>query len=112
MAWRWHGRAEVDPDYPRAWAICDRCGFNTNLYRLSWQYQWAGFKLVNLRILVCDQCHDTPAEFLRTVVLPPDPAPIYNVRPEPYSIDETDFRVTEESDQRVTEGEEPRVLDE
>jgi len=60
-------------------------------------------KLVNLRILVCDVCHDTPAEFLRTVILPPDPAPLYNVRPEPYSIDETDFRVTEDEDQRITE---------
>jgi hypothetical protein len=88
MAYRWHGRAEVNPDWPRAWAICDRCGFNWNLYKLSWQYQFEGFQLVNLRILVCPDCIDKPAEFLRALVLPADPPPLLNQRPEPYTIDE------------------------
>lgn len=111
MAYRWHGRAEVDPSNPRAWATCDRCGFITNHYKLRWQYQWAGFQLTNLRLLVCDDCHDTPAAFLRALVLPPDPPPIFNVRPENYAIDETDFRVTEESDQRITEEDDDRVIE-
>ena len=111
MPWRPHGRASVNPENPQAWAICDRCGFNTNHYKLQWQYQWAGMKLVNLRLLVCDECHDTPAEFLRAIILPADPPPLYNVRPEPYSIDETDFRVTEDVDQRITEDDDDRVTE-
>lgn len=88
MAWRPHGHARVNPDNPRAWATCDRCGFNFNHYMLQWQYQWTGFKLTNLRILVCDSCLDKPAPFLQAIILPPDPPPLFNVRPEPYALDE------------------------
>jgi hypothetical protein len=55
---------------------------------LQFQYQWAGFQLINLRYLVCETCLDRPAPFLKALVLPPDPPPIFNVRPEPYSVDE------------------------
>ncbi len=89
MANRPHGRyAEVDTSYPRAWATCDACGCNINHYKLSFQRQWQGFKIINLGTLVCPDCLDRPAEFLRTIVLPPDPPPLYNIRPEPYSVDD------------------------
>jgi hypothetical protein len=111
MPWRPHGHAHVNPDSPRAWATCDRCGFNFNHYMLQWQYQWGGFQLINQRILVCDTCLDKPAAFLRALVLPPDPPPLFNVRPENYAMDETDFRVTEEDDQRITETGDDRVTE-
>lgn len=88
MAWRPHGHARVNPDNPRSWATCDRCGFNYNHYMLSWQWDWGGFQLVNQRILVCDTCLDKPAAFLKAIILPPDPPPLFNVRPEPYTLDE------------------------
>jgi len=88
MAWRPHSRASVDPENPACWGTCDRCGLLYNLNRLHFQHQWSGSKLLNLRLLVCDRCLDIPAAFLRTLVLPPDPPPIFNARPEPYSIDE------------------------
>ena len=89
MAWRPHPRgASVDRSAPRAFATCDRCGFIYNHYKLSWQYEWRGPQLQNLRFLVCDRCLDVPQENLRTIVIPPDPPPIYNARPEPYGIDE------------------------
>ncbi len=88
MAYRYHGRAEVNPDNPRAFAICQRCGFITNLYKLSWQWQWQAFTLYNTGLLVCNECYDKPSEFLKTLVLPPDPPPLYNVRPENYTVDE------------------------
>ncbi|HEY6861667.1 MAG TPA: hypothetical protein VI358_18020 [Pseudolabrys sp.] len=89
MAYRWHGRARVNPDYPQAWATCDRCGFNYNLVDLQWQWDWgAGFQMYNKRILVCDECYDKPAEFLRAIVIPPDPPALYNLRIEPYAVDE------------------------
>jgi len=95
MGLRPHGRAYVDPANPRAWGTCDRCGFNYNLASLNWQYDWRGATLQNLRLLVCDTCLDEPSPWFRSIVLPPDPSPIINARPEPYTIDETDFLSTE-----------------
>src|SRR6266699_3735482 len=77
-------RAATSRRSPRAHAICDRCGFRFNHDQLSWQYQWAGPKLQNLRLLVCKRCLDVPQEQLRTVVLPPDPVSIRDPRPENY----------------------------
>lgn len=111
MAWRPHGRAEVDSSNPRGWATCDRCGLNYNLFKLNYQFQWAGTDLINLRLRVCPTCMDTPSEFLRTVIIPPDPLPLIDPRPEPYVLDEVDYRATEDGDQRVTEADEDRVLD-
>ena len=88
MGLRPHGHARVDADNPRAWATCDRCGFNYNLMALNWQYDWRGAALGNLHLLVCDKCLDEPSPWLRTIVLPPDPPPLINARPEPYAIDE------------------------
>ncbi len=80
-----HGRAQISARAPRALAVCDRCGFLYNLDRLSWQWDWQfGPRLFNLRILVCESCYDTPQESGRTIVLPPDPIPVMNTRPEDY----------------------------
>lgn len=81
-----HGRANVDRHDPRAWAICDMCGFLYNRVALRWQYEWAGNRLVNQNMLVCEPCYDKPQEQLRVIVLPADPEPIGNPRPEEYSI--------------------------
>lgn len=77
-----HGRARADRHHPRAWAVCDGCGFLFNKSDLQWQYEWAGNKLVNQNFLVCDTCYDEPQEQLRSIVLPADPTPIVNPRPE------------------------------
>lgn len=98
MAWRYHGRASVDPASPRAFGICDRCGFLHNHADLKWQYEWVGTQLQNLRILVCDTCLDDPQPQLRVIVLPPDPTPIMNARPEPYMLDEVDYLSTQLSE--------------
>lgn len=88
MALRYKGRAEVDPENPRAFGICNRCGFQHNLYMLNWQFAWMGPKIIRKNILVCSMCMDDLAEFMRTAILPIDPPPLFNVRPEPYDIDE------------------------
>jgi hypothetical protein len=41
-------------------------------------------RLINLRILVCETCLDTPQIQLRTILLPPDPVPIEYPVPENY----------------------------
>jgi hypothetical protein len=55
-----------------------------NLEDLIFQYDWTGTRLQNLRILVCEDCYDTPQEQLRARILSPDPVPVYNARPEPF----------------------------
>ena len=95
MSYRYHGRAQVDTSSPSAFGVCDRCGFLYNLKDLQWQFQYAGVGLINLQILVCDTCLDIPQPQLQAIVLPADPPPVYNARPEPYVIDETDWLTAE-----------------
>lgn len=76
-----HGRARVNPSAPRAFAACDRCGFLVNHADLRWAHDWVGPRLQNKRFLVCDRCLDVPQEQSRTIILPPDPLPIQNPRP-------------------------------
>lgn len=89
MAWRPHPRmAATDPAQPRGWGTCGRCGFVGNLVNFQWQFDWRGMSLMNLQLLVCDECLDTPQRQLGTIVLPPDPPPLLDARPEPYAVDE------------------------
>ena len=90
-----HGRAKVDSTSPRAFAICDRCGFLYNHSSLHWQYDFRGRSLANLRILVCETCEDKPQPQLKPRIIPPDPMPIPNARPERYQQYETDTRITQ-----------------
>jgi hypothetical protein len=94
MAWRFHGRAKVSSSRPQAFAVCDRCGIWHSHVDLHWQSQWSGVKLQNLRLLVCDRCLDVPQEQLKARILPPDPLPIRNPRPEYFYIDENTFLYT------------------
>lgn len=92
--WRPHPKgARVNPASPQAWGTCDRCGFIKNLADLNWQYDWQGPRMQNLRLLVCKDtgggCLDAPSEAAkRTIIIPPDPPPVFNARPEQYAIDE------------------------
>lgn len=100
MAWRPHARVRVSARNPRAAAICDRCSIPTNHDRLKWQYQYSGLRLQNLRILVCDRCLDIPNRQVGAKPISPDPIPIMNARPEPFTVtgigyDETDYMTTE-----------------
>jgi hypothetical protein len=105
MAYRWHPRnAEVDPESPRAWGTCDRCGFVYNLNKLQWQYSYQGaFVPVNTRFLVCERCLDPLNEQDQGYILPPDPEPIYNARPEPYTLDEASWLATQDGEPLITQ---------
>jgi hypothetical protein len=84
------GRAVANPNRPEAFGACDRCGFLYNLVRLKWQHQYAGTRLVNLRFLVCDTCLDEPQPQLKARMIPADPVPVRNPRPENYAAEEND----------------------
>ena len=88
------GRARTSASSPQAHAICDRCGFRYNFVDLQWQYDWRGAALQNLRILVCNNCLDTPQEQLRAIVVPADPTPIVNARVQNFEVSETDYVTT------------------
>lgn len=91
---RYHGRASVSSSNPRAFGICDRCGFLYNHNRLQWQFDYAGAGLINKRLLVCNSCNDIPQSQLRAIVLPADPTPIQNPRVQDYVAASTDQRAT------------------
>jgi hypothetical protein len=93
-------RARTDPTRPEAWATDDRTGFVGQQKNLRWQYEWNGTQLINKRVLVFSDAYDTPNRQLGTIILPPDPVPIVNARPEQYAIDEQTFRVTQSGQQR------------
>ncbi len=80
------GHAQIDPSVPEALGICDRCGNQWNLRNLQYQFYWAGPQLQNSHLRVCPDCMDIPNEQLRTIVLPPDPEPVYDTRVPPFAI--------------------------
>ena len=83
-----HSHYKVDPSSPRAKAVCDRCGQHWQLSSLLWQAEWTGPRLQNLRIYVCPPCLDKPQINRKTFVIPPDPVPVFNPRPERYTLDD------------------------
>lgn len=88
MSWRQHGRAKVSARSPSAWGVCDRCGRWYLLDELRFQYDWRGNRLQDLYIRVCDRCNDKPQEQLRPQILPPDPMPRTQPRPEAFAQDD------------------------
>lgn len=97
MSGPWHptGHAKVNARSPEAQGCCDRCYRNFSLRSLSWQFQWAGVKLQNLRLLVCCECLDTPMPQLKSIIIPADPVPVLNPRPEQYAVTVPSFIATE-----------------
>lgn len=89
MSYRYHGRAFTDATAPRAYGICDRCGFQYNLYQLQYQYQYNGTTLYNTRYRVCPTCMDIPQPQLLNPILPPDPLPVNDPRLPAYSVNES-----------------------
>lgn len=78
-------QAPVSVTKPEPVGVCDRCDFMWYLRDLTWQFQWSARKLINLHILVCPRCLDTPAPFLQTFRFGPEPQPLPNARPTQYA---------------------------
>ena len=92
MSWRPHPRrTTLDINDPDPWGTSDRSGFIGNHSEMVFQYVWGGNQLINTGVLVHPDELDLPNEQFRTLILPPDPDPLFNARPEPYVIDETDW---------------------
>lgn len=96
------GRASVSTTNPRAFGICDRCGFLYNHHELQWQFDYRGAALINIRLLVCETCLDVPQNQLRNIIVPADPTPIMNARTEDYPTASTDFFSTIDNFRQIT----------
>ncbi len=86
------GQARTSAKSPRAFAVCTRCGRWYNRDQLAFQREWRGTALVNIWVLVCEPCYDTPQEQNRAIVLPADPTPIFYPSVEDFAGDETNYR--------------------
>ncbi len=80
---RRHGRFIVNPNAPEPYGICDRHGGMVALKDLKFQKEWSGTSLRTTNLRVCSRCMDKPAEFLKTIVIGPDPVPVRDPRPIP-----------------------------
>jgi hypothetical protein len=77
------GRARVNRRAPQAFGVCDNCGIWYNHCDLVEEKQWQGNALRSTGFLVCTvTCYDEPQPQLMTPILPADPYPILNPRPE------------------------------
>lgn len=86
MSGPWHptSKAKVSVSRPSAAAVCQRCAQWRQRSELHNQRQWQGLQLQPLNIFVCDRCLDKPQVQLRTIILPPDPLPVWMPFPEPF----------------------------
>jgi hypothetical protein len=90
------GHARVSQRRPQAIGVCQRCGFWYQRSQLVPQFQWAGVKLRNLDLYVCKRtCLDVPQPQLKTIVIPPDPLPVYRPFPENFAQTVPNFMATE-----------------
>lgn len=94
---------------PRAIAICDGCGFlvQHEILREKQEYR-GGLTPVGTGLYVCPRCDDVPNPFGQLQVLPPDPRPVTNPRPDTTP---TWYLITENGDILTDENGDPFVVD-
>ena len=108
MAKRPHPSGATNNPHDGPWSSCDRCGFIYNLNRLQFQYDFNGGSTpVNLGVLCCSKCLDGLNYQKKLLILPPDPKPIMNTRPEQYVVDETNWLTAEDGTVLTTETGDP-----
>ena len=89
---------------------CDRCGMLDNGLRMQFQFDFKGGAAPqNTGLIVCDRCQDDFNFQQKLLIIPPDPPTFYNVRPESYTVDETNWLTTESGDIINTQDGEPLI---
>jgi hypothetical protein len=82
------GRARVNPRAPSAFGVCDNCGMWYNRAALVDEMQYQGNAVRPTGFKVCTRtCMDVPQPQLASPVLPSDPKPVLQPRPELYTGD-------------------------
>lgn len=110
MAKRPHPKRTTTNPHDGPWSACDRCGFLASMNRMAFQYDYLGGSVPqNLGLLVCETCTDALNFQQKLLILPPDPAPIFNTRPETYAVNETNWLTTESGDIITTDSGDPII---
>jgi len=105
VAWRQKPKlARVDPTSPKGWATDMRSGFITNAENLIEQHEWRGLKVMPTGTLTHARYLDKPQRQLGANILPPDPTPLMNARPEQYPVDENWPRLLQRGQPRYLQG--------
>lgn len=77
---------------------------------MQWQYDFLGGSVPqNRQLLLCPRCLDALRWQAKLIIIPPDPPPIFNTRPETYTVDETNWLVTDDGSVITTEGSDPII---
>jgi hypothetical protein len=76
------GASRTNPRNPFGQGVCDRTGFALQHNRMQRQFQWGGAKLFDTGYLVRPQSLDKPQDQYRSLILPGDPQPLVNPRPD------------------------------
>lgn len=89
---------------------CSTCGFLWNGSDMVFQYDFrGGSSPINTQVLRCPRCVDDMSFQQKLLIIPPDPPTFYNVRPETYAVNETNWLTTESGDIITTESNEPII---
>lgn len=99
MTYRPHPKYASNSAKAGPWSTCDRCGFINSQSDLQWQFDYVGGPVPQSQgWLVCPRCINPLTMQRQLIVLPPDPPPIFNTRPENYTVDETNYLVSQDGD--------------
>lgn len=86
------------------WTTCDVCGFIWQMCDMQFQYDYLGGSVPqSTGYLKCPKCLDQLNQQRQLIIIPPDPPPLFNTRPENYTVDETNWLVTDEASILVTD---------
>lgn len=108
MGFRGNPRGASKDPHQGPWATCDRCGFIYSMSRMQFQYDFVGGpEPQDLHLLVCNKCLDDLNFQQKFFVLPGDPQPFMNTRPEQYVADESSWLTTENGDVLVVGPDQP-----
>ena len=81
--------ASKDP-HQGPWVTCSRCGWIWSGVSMRFQFDYMGGSIPqSTGLLVCPRCEDEWDTQRKLLILPPDPAPFRNTRPENYMADES-----------------------
>lgn len=81
-----HGRARADVSSPQAFGECDECGEWFNRVDLRKQMEYSGTRQFWTGFLVCQHCLSEPQPQFLTPILPGDPKPVIQPRPDAPSL--------------------------
>lgn len=86
------------------WVTCGECGLLWSQCDMAFQFDFQGGPVpINLNLLRCPKCI-TPYTWQRKLlIIPPDPPPFFNTRPENYTVDETQWLTTQDGDILTTQ---------